>query len=364
MKIGILGFEKSGKTTVFNALTGSHVPTMAYGGGKAKPHIAVVKVPDERVDRLAELIQPKKVVYATVEYVDLGGIERSGVEKGKGLGEAQLQALANTDALLSVIRAFQDKSSIPVDVTGDVEAINLELILSDLAKIENRIPKLEKLVHKVSGEEREHDKLELSVLEKIKEPLERGEPLRSLELSSGEKKAVRGFSFLTEKPTLFVINVGEEALAQGEDLLSAYTLPEERKDMRFAAMCAEIEAEIAQLSPEEREAFLEDYGITQPSTERIVRLCYDLLGYISFFTTVGEKEVHSWTIKKGTTALKAAGAVHSDFEHGFIRAEVIRWDKLLEAGSFSKAKKMAILQLEGKEYEVKDGDVINFLFSA
>jgi len=361
MKIGILGFHGCGKTTVFNALTGSHAHMAPYADGRSQPHVSVVKVPDKRLDQLALVLKPPRLVHATVEYLDVAGIERSQVEKGKGLGDEQLQVLAQTDALLAVIRAFEG-SGVPVDVAGDLEAIELELVLSDLAKLEARLPKLEKMILKVSGKELEQAQHELSALSKIKPLLDQGKPIRSALLSPDEEKTIRGFMFLTWKPILFLLNIGENIISLGEDPFTIFPVPRDQQDRHFTVLCAEIEAEIAQLPPGEQLEFLKDYHIDEPAAFRIIRLCYDVLGYISFFTT-NEKELRAWTIKKGTPAVKAAGEIHTDMEHGFIRAEVVSWEKFLKAGSFSHARKSADLGIHGKDYIVQDGDVIHFLFS-
>jgi len=361
MKISLLGFHGCGKTTVFNALTGSHLAMAPYTGGRTQPHVAVVKVPDARLDALAAMLKPPKVVHAHVEYVDVAGIERSEVERGRGLGEDQLQVLAQTDALLAVIRAF-DGAGAPVDVAGDVDAIELELVLSDLAKLEARLPKLGKMILKVSGKELEQAQHELSALSKIKPVLDQGKPIPSALLSPDEEKTIRGFMFLTQKPILFLLNIGEDMLSRGGDFLKLFPLPGDQKDRHFAAMCAEIEAEIAQLSPGERGEFLKDYHIEEPAAFRIIRLCYDILGSLSFFTT-NDKELRAWAIKNGTPAVKAAGEVHTDMERGFIRAEVVSWEKFIKSGGFSHARKTADLEIHGKDYIVQDGDVIHFLFS-
>ncbi|HRS00571.1 MAG TPA: redox-regulated ATPase YchF [Candidatus Sumerlaeia bacterium] len=365
MKIGIIGFQRSGKTAVFRALTGSKVEEGAassHGGSRGVAHMAVVKVPDERLERLAVQTQPQKTTFAAVEYYDLAGIDRGDAEKKTGLGDEQLNALGNLDALLAVIRAFDDGSGIPPDVAGDLDAIRLELVLSDLQKVENRLPKVEKNIHKVSGKELEQSKMEFAALQKVQKILEEGAPIRSFDLSPDDEKILRGFMFLSAKPILYVINLGEDALQSGGDSLAKIDIPPLGKNEQVAAMCAAIEAEIQQLSPEEQEIFLKDYNIAEPSARRVIRICYDLLGYISFFT-VGPKEVRAWTIRDGFTAMQAAGAIHSDMERGFIRAEVVRWDKLLAAGGFAQTKKTADLHIEGKEYIVKDGDVMLFLFS-
>lgn len=365
MKIGIIGFQRSGKTAVFRALTSSKAGEGAFsshGGSRGVTNMAVVKVPDERMDRLAALALPQKITFATVEYYDLAGMDRGDVEKKVGLGDEQLNALGNLDALLAVIRAFDDGSGIPPDVPGDIEAIRLELVLSDLQKVENRLPKVEKNILRVSGKELEQSKMEFAALQKVQKVLAEGAPIRSLDLSPDEEKILRGFMFLSAKPILYVINLGEDVLQAGGDPLAKIPIPPLGKKEQIAAMCAEIEAEIQQLSSEEQEVFLKDYNIVEPSARRVIRICYDLLGYISFFT-VGPKEVRAWTIRNGFTAMQAAGAIHSDMERGFIRAEVVHWDKLLAAGGFAQSKKTADLHTEGKEYVVKDGDVMLFLFS-
>ncbi len=356
MNIGIIGFQTSGKTTVFTALTGIEPRDAA----RTKTNIAVVKVPDPRVDALVEHAQPKKIVHATVEYVDLAGLDRPDTGGKAGLGDAQLAALANTEALLVVIRAFDDGAGIPLDVPTDIEAVNLELYLTDLQKIENRLPRLEKTIGKVSGAEQERSKIEKAALEKLKDALENNRPVRSVPLSEAEEKSVRGFTFLTAKPMLVLINTGEKDLPRGNDILKDFGLSERTGDVIHTALCARIESEIALLPQDERADFLKDYNISEPGAGRVIRLCHELLGAITFFT-VGPKEVHAWTLLKGSTALQAAGKIHSDIERGFIRAEVVPWDKLIHAGGFPQARKNADLRLEGKEYIVQDGDIVHIL---
>jgi GTP-binding protein YchF len=362
IKIGILGFHKSGKTTVFNALTGSNAEVSAFVSGRPEPNVAVVKIPDERVDRLAAHFQPKKVTYGTIEYIDLVGISKEHQAKTHGLGETQLTALATADALLVVVRAFEDESGIPVDVGGDVEAIELEMILSDLEKVEHRLPKLEKAIVKVGTQEREALRIEQETLGKVREALQQGQSVRSLTLPDEEEKSIRGFQFLSQKPLLFLINIDEETLTSGRSFLDTIRPVAEKSKIAVVQMCGKVEMEIAQLDEKDRDTFLQDYHLTEPAAQYVMHQCYDLLGLIPFFT-VNPNELHVWTVPEGLPALKAAGTVHSDFERGFIRAEVIQWEALLEAGSFAHAKKMGTLRTEGKEYPVKDGDVINFLFS-
>jgi hypothetical protein len=362
MRIGIIGFQGSGKTTVFNALTGRGDSTESLHNGKTQSNLAVVKIPDERFDRAAEMIGSQKVVYAALEYIDVAGMERSASEKGKSLDEQQLHSLKNADILLAVIGAFNAGQGFRVDVPGDIESIFLELILSDMQKIDSRLLKLEKLVRKVSGPEQERDQFQMSVLRRIRPVLEQGLPLRSIPLSDEEEKAVRSFTFLTLKPLLVVLNTDEAALSEGGDILSHYNLREKDEHTYYAALCGAVEAEIARLEPEDQKVFLKDYGITELGCHRIIRLCYRILNLISFFT-ISTKEAHSWTIKNGTSAVKAAGVIHSDIEKGFIRAEVVHWDKFTETGGFSQAKKTADYQLHGKEYIIQDGDVVNILFN-
>lgn len=369
MRIALIGFQKSGKTTVFNALTGQTADTSAFAAGFATTHHAVVKVPDARLDRLSELFKPKKHTPATVEYVDLAGIARAGSagaegegHKGEGLGEKQLVEIGTADALLAVVRGFADVAGTPPDVDSDIEAINLELALSDLKKIENRIEKIDKQMGRVTGKEREALVTELEAVNRLKAALEEGRPARSVEISEEQDRMLRGFQMLTMKPTMFLINEDEESWRADKDK------PAERPALvgiphtAAARLCGQMEMEIAQLPEEDRAAFLADYGIEEPAAHRVIRLCYDLLGRISFLT-VGPDECRAWTIMKHTAAPQAAGAIHSDLERGFIRAEVIHWKDLLELGSYAEAKKKGKLRLEGKAYIVQDGDVMNVLFN-
>lgn len=364
MELALIGLQKSGKTTVFNALTGGHAQTSAFAGGKLEPNIAVVKVPDPRVEKLAEIYKPKKVTHATVKYIDVAGIGRETDSPERGVPEALLQYVSTADALLAVVRGFEDDFHGPAHIAHDVETLHLELIFSDLAKVENRIPRIERALPKLSGKEKEQHQLELHALQKIKPLLEQNLPVRAAELTPEEVKLLRGFQFLTAKPIMYLLNVGEKDLSRGEELarqLEAKGITDQPRTMT-AWIAGEVEMEIAQLEGEDREAFLRDYGIAQPASERIIAKSYELLGYISFLT-VGPDEVRAWTIPAGALAPQAAGAIHSDFERGFIRAEVVPYEELIRHGSFANAKKLGLCRLEGKNYVVQDGDVINFLFS-
>lgn len=365
MELALIGLQKSGKTTVYNALTGSHAQTSAFAGGKVEPNVAVVKVPDPRIDRLSEIYQPKKTTHATVKYTDVAGLQKEAEgEHRQGVPEALLQYVAKADALIAVIRGFSDSLTGAAEPGADVESLHMELIFSDLAKLENRLPKIERSIGKVSGKEKDALALELHALQKIKPALEDNRPIRAIELSAEEEKSVRGFQFLSAKPIMYLLNVSEADMAKGDDLLEKIRKPgiTDFPGTQLAWLAGEIEMEIAQLSGSDHEAFLQDYHIQKPALERIIALSYDLLGYISFLT-VGPDEVRAWTITRGSTAPQAAGAIHSDFERGFIRAEVITFEELIAAGNAANAKKHGKMRLEGKAYIVHDGDVINFLFS-
>lgn len=363
MELCLIGLPKSGKTTVFNALTGGHAQTSAFAGGKVEPNVAVVRVPDPRVEKLAEIYQPKKTTHATVKYTDIAGMERE-AGHGKGVPESVLQFIARADALIAVVRGFEDAVQGAPSPAADAEAVHLELVFSDLAKVENRLPRIERSISKVTGKEKENMALELAVLEKIKPALEANRAVRAVDLTPEEEKAVRGFQFLTAKPIMYLLNVGESLASQAEALTAQMSAAECTRLPRTMTgwLEGELEMEIAQLDGEDRAAFLTDYHITEPAADRIIRMSYDLLGYISFLT-VGPDEVRAWSVPAGSTAPQAAGAIHSDFERGFIRAEVLPYEELIAMGSFAAAKKHGKVRLEGKTHIVQDGDVVNFLFS-
>ena len=366
MRIAIIGFQKSGKTTVFNALTGQHAETSAFVTGHAATNQAIVKVPDPRLDQLSAIFKPKKHTPATVEYIDLAGIARQeGDGPGDGLGDKQLNEISTADALLAVVRGFPDVTGAAPDVVGDVEAMNLEMALSDLKKLENRIERIDKQIGqagRVSGKEREALVIELEAVNVLKAALEEGRPARSVEISEEQMKMLRGFQLLTMKPTMFLINEDEDGWAEHKDQPVQVAALDGIPQTMTARLCGQMEMEIAQLPEEERAAFLETYAITEPAAHRVIRLCYELLGRISFLT-VGPDECRAWTILRDTHAPQAAGAIHSDLERGFIRAEVINWKELLDLGSYAEAKKKGKLRLEGKAYIVQDGDVVNILFN-
>lgn len=353
MQLGILGLPKAGKTTLFNTLTASSHETDKFAASK-KTHIAIAKVPDARLARLRDLFNPKRYVPATVEYVDIPGIQ-----KGEGSESLDLAELRTVDALVHVVRAFEDPellhSSGSVDPSRDVETIDLELVLADHELVERRIERLHKSTKRGLSREEQH---ELELLTQVILPaLETERPLRDVELKPEDEKRLRGFQLLSAKPMLVVFNVGEDQL--GEELdFGAQT----GEHCRTVVISAPIEAEISRLSPEEQQDFLADLGLEEPSLDRVLRASYDLLGLISFFT-VGEDEVRAWTLRRGSCARDAAGAIHSDIARGFIRAEVVAWDDLLRLGSLAACRDQGILRLEGKEYVMSDGEVAHFRFN-
>ncbi|MBN1866058.1 redox-regulated ATPase YchF [Candidatus Sumerlaeota bacterium] len=368
MQIALIGFSKSGKTTVFNALTGADAEVSAFAVGKAKTHRAVVQVPDERLDRLCELFQSKKLVHATVDYVDPVGIRRDLAGEGGSLGDEMLNTIGTADALAAVIRAFEDESGVECDPVGDFEAIHLELLLSDLKKVENRLERIRGQIQRVAAVQKKTMQAEADALDRVKTALEAGRPIRALDLDAEEDRILRAFQFLTVKPLLVVVNLAEDRMTEGEKTIGRMrdAVSEDPADAqaweRFLALCGRAEMDIARLEPEERAAFLEEYGIEEPGAARMIRLSYEALGLISFLT-VGPTEAHAWTIRRGATAVEAAGEVHSDMERGFIRAQVTPWRDLLDAESFAEAKKRALLRIEGRDYVIQDGDVIEVLFN-
>ena len=362
MEIGIIGLPRSGKTTVFLALGGQSARVAASHAGHSDPVIATVPVPDPRLEEVAAIFKSPKVVHAMVRYTDLPGLPPEAVERHHGLPDSHIQYLARVDALLAVVRAFDDGSGVPVQIERDIESLETELLLTDLQRVEGRRERLEKTIAKTSGREREANEIELAGLLKVQAALNAGRPARTVELDDREDVALRSLSLVSQKPIAWVINADEKTqAAAGGDL----TAPLSAKGLGPRALCiqinGEMEKEIAELDEASRTEFLAGYGIDEPASSKIVRLCFRLLGCIVFFTAA-EKEAHAWTIREGQTALDAAGSVHSDFAKGFIKAEVVGFDDLHAAGSFAAARKHGTLRAEGKTYVVRDGDVILFLF--
>ena len=357
LRAGLIGFPSSGKTALFQLLTSAREAPRS--GGKADANVGVSRVPDERLDRLTALFNPRKHVPATVEFADIAGV--AGVKTGAA-ALLDVAAFRNADALLHVVRMFRDPS-VPhptgsVDAARDVRTMEDELILADLGVVERRLERLERDLKKGNTPEL---KKEQEILQRCREALEAGQPLRALELSAEDGKRLRGFQFLSSKPLLLVLNLDEEDLSQAERAVELAGVSEfiAGASTRAVPICAKIELEIAQLEPADAQAFMADLGLKESGLDRVIRASYDLLGYISFFT-VGEDENRAWSIPRHTPAQLAAGEIHSDIQRGFIRAEVVRYEHLLARGTLAACREHGELRLEGKEYVVQDGDVINF----
>ena len=356
MKIGLIGLPRSGKTTLFNLLTGSSVATSRYDTSRAELHTGVARVPDPRVDRLSELFKPKKTTFATFEVVDLAGIakgERSGLDT---------KEFRDADALLHVVRAFDDPALPVSDPRRDIGDLETELILADLEVVERRLERLEASIKKrrTDAEVKERE-----ILRRLGTELEAERALRVVDVSTDDAKVIRGFTFLSQKPILHCVNLDEASVADGPRVAERFDLQTfaARPHTRVGWVSAVIEAEIAQLAGEEQAAFLADLGLREPALRRLLQDCYALLGLVSFFT-VGEDEVRAWPIPRGTRAQDAAGTVHSDIARGFIRAEVNTYDELVAVdGSFADLRARGQLRLEGKDYTVRDGEVCHFRFN-
>jgi GTP-binding protein YchF len=360
MKTGIIGLPQVGKTSLFGILTKAKLSEQAYANPR-EAHVGVAKVPDDRLDRLASLFNPKKLTHASVEYVDVGAIGQDALKETAYIGH-----LRTVDALAHVVRAFEDPAIPhvgPIDPLRDIKNVELDLMVSDLGQIEKRLERLEKDLKKMRSAELEK---EFDLLKRAKAHLESERPLREMEMTLEDKKRLRGFMFLSEKPILYVLNVSEAA-ELGKELENAvgrFKLSEaaSRPNAGVTAICGRVEAELAEMSDSDVAEFLSSYGLKESGLARLIRTTYTLLGLISFFT-VGEDECRAWTIPVHTRAVEAAGAIHSDLEKHFIRAETIRWDQLLEAGSEANARARGTLRLEGKDYIVQDGDVLHIRHS-
>jgi len=351
MKVGIVGFARSGKTTIFNAISGAHAAVGAFGSRDA--NVAVIKVPDERVDRLAEIFKPKKKTYAEFHFVDVAPNESAGQEKA--LDGAALALLKNVEALVHVVRAFENEDVVSphgaVDPVRDAKALEEELQIADLIILEKRVARLEK-------ENRKDQEYEL--LKRCKDHIESGASLRTFEFSHNEALDIAGFGFLSQKPLLLLGNYGEEHLGDDDpSTLSAYAA---EKKFALIDLCGKLELEVAELPEEEQAVFREDLGLGEESRTLFLHKAYDMLGLMSFLTA-GDPEVRAWTIRKETPAVEAAGVIHSDIQRGFIRAEVVNYADFIAAGSMAKAKEQGHLRLEGKEYVIQDGDIILFRFN-
>ena len=345
MRIGIIGLPSSGKSTVFHALTGARAPAASR---RDEPHVAVVKVPDERIDRLVPTFNPRRTVYATVEFADIAGLQRRADRSGVGFTPTLIAAARQVDALAIVLGAYLPDS----DPVADLEEVELELNFADLSVIEKRLERLEADIKKGPTAVRAQMEAERDLLHRLKQALEAGTPIRSVEISREEEKLLRGYGFLSAKPAFAILNVSEEAVHD-----EPADLP---LDLPFIRVSGAIESEIAELDSDDRQAFLADLGLTEPGIDRVIRLAYRSIGLISFFT-VGPDEVRAWTVPEGTTAVDAAAVIHTDLARGFIRAEVVPFEDLLRAGGLTEARRLGVLRLEGKTYVVKDADICHFL---
>jgi GTP-binding protein YchF len=354
MKLGIIGLPQSGKTTLFNALTRAMQPTGVTG--KLEVHTAVVDVPDVRVDKLSAMFKPKKTIYTKVTYVDIAGLDGSS-NKG-GISGALLNQLTQLDGFIEVVRVFEDENVIHINETidpiRDVHSMDSEFLLNDLISVERKLERLNEEVKRPMGRDKEVVERELVLFNRFHETLSKDIPLRDIEISEYEDKLLSGFGFLSRKPLLIVMNT-----AEGQ---SARELTYTHKQSKVVSLQGKLEMDIAQLSGEEAEMFLVEYGIEEPSLSRMIKLSYDLLGLQSFFT-VGPDECRAWTVRRGALAPEAAGEIHSDLQKGFIRAEVISYGDLMTLGGMNEAKAKGRLRLEGKEYVVQDGDILNIRFN-
>ncbi len=360
LQCGIVGLPNVGKSTLFNALTKAGIAAENYPFCTIEPNVGIVEVPDTRLDELAKIVNPERVLPATVEFVDIAGLV-AGASKGEGLGNQFLANIRETDAVVHVVRCFEDENVVHVagrvDPINDIEVINTELALADLASAEKALLRAQKVAR---AGDKEAQKL-TAVLEKIVPVLNEARPIRSLDLDEDELSAIRHFGFITAKPAMYVANVKEDGF-ENNPHLDAVRQYAESEHSPVVAVCAAIEAEIADLEDEDKTVFLEDMGMDEPGLNRVIRAGYKLLGLQTYFTA-GVKEVRAWTIRVGDTAPKAAGVIHTDFERGFIRAQTISYDDYITFKGEQGAKEAGKMRAEGKEYIVKDGDVLNFLFN-
>jgi GTP-binding protein YchF len=357
MQTGIIGLPQTGKTSLFRILTRVRVDSRAAPN---QAHVGIARVPDARVAKLAEVFKPKKITYATIEYVDIGGLQ-----KDREKNSASLVPLREADALAHVVRLFENPA-VPheggsLDAMRDIESVEIELILNDLEQASKRMERLEKDIKKKKDPLLE---TELQLLMRCRKALEAETPLRELEFKPEEKKMLTGFMFLTQKPMLYVLNLGDEEAAEIDRVIEKHHLEKLASKAHTAVVpfCGKIEAELADLTDAEAAEMMSAYGLTESGRDRLIQASYRLLGLISFLTC-GEPECRAWTIESGMTAPQAAGAIHSDIERGFIKADVVKWEDLLKAGGFAAAKEKAQVRLEGKDYVVQDGDVMLFRHS-